>query len=261
MNAQPDLPWRPAASVIPLEPGQVHLWRVDLDRPREDLADLRQRLSNDERERAARFYFDVDRGRYIVAHAVLRVLIARYQKIPEYRDTFDLGPHGKPSLGAGAGVHFNLAHSRGLGLVALAAESSIGVDLEAIDHSAEIDTVAERFFSPGECSALRGLGPERRREGFFHIWSQKEAYLKGRGEGVVHGLDHFEVVADPREGAGLLSDRRDPLATLYWKLLPLAPAGGFRGALAVEGGTAAVHHYEWPSGAPSALALPGRPVS
>ena len=245
MNAQPMLRVRRAASVIPLEPGQVHLWRVDLDQPNEDLADLWQRLSDDERERAACFYFEVDRGRYIVAHAALRVLLAHYQNVPEYRDTFHVGPQGKPSLGAGAGVQFNLAHSRGLGLVALAAETRIGVDLEAVDRTVAIDDMAKRFFSSRECEALRALAPERRPEGFFHVWSQKEAYLKGRGDGVAHGLDHFEVVADLLEGAGLLTDRKDPLATLRWKLLALAPAQGFRGALAVEGGSPEVHHYEW----------------
>lgn len=245
MSGHPDLPWCRPASVIPLEPGQVHLWRVDLDRPTEDLADLRQRLSKDERERAAQFYFEVDRGRYIVAHAALRVLLAHYQNVPECRDAFHIGPHGKPSLGAGAGVHFNLAHSRGLGLVALAAETRIGVDLEAVDHTVEIDTVAERFFSPFECSALRGVEPERRRGGFFHVWSQKEAYLKGRGEGVAHGLDHFDVVADQRQGAGLVTDRKDPPATLHWKLLALDLAEGFCGALAIEGRTPTVHRYDW----------------
>lgn len=235
----------PPASVIPLEPGQVHVWRVDLDRPGKELADLRERLSNDERERAARFYFDVDRGRYIVAHAALRILLARYLDVPEYRNAFDLGPHGKPSLGTGAGMQFNLAHSGGLGLVALAAETRIGVDVEAIDRTLEIDTVSERFFSPRECSALRGLEPERRREGFFHVWSQKEAYLKGRGEGVAHGLDHFDVVADQRQGAGLVTDRKDPLATLRWRLLALELAEGFCGALALEGPTPTVQRYDW----------------
>jgi 4'-phosphopantetheinyl transferase len=235
----------PPVSVDLLEPGQVHVWRVDLDCPDQELADLRKRLSNDELEREARFRREVDRGRYIVAHAALRMLLARYLNVPEYRDAFDIGPDGKPSLGIGAGVHFNLAHSRGLGLVALTGDTRIGVDIEAIDHTLKIDTVAERFFSSFECSALRGLGPERRREGFFHVWSQKEAYLKGRGDGVVHGLDHFDVVADLLEGAGLLTDRKEPCATLRWKLFSLDPGEGFRGALAVEGGTPTVHRYDW----------------
>lgn len=238
MSAQP-------AAVLPLEPGQVHVWRVALDRPHEELPSLWARLSDDERERAAHFYFEVDRGRYIVAHAALRVLLARYRSVPECRNAFDVGPDGKPSLGTGVGLHFNLAHSRGLALVALAAESDIGVDVEAIDRKTEIDAVAERFFSSSESSALRGLGPDRRREGFFHVWSQKEAYLKGRGEGVVHGLDHFDVVADVSEGAGLLTDRKDPRATFHWKLLAHNPGEGFRGALAVEGDTPTVHCYDW----------------
>lgn len=225
--------------------GQVHLWRVELDRPTADPVRLWECLSDDERERAARFPFDQDRRRYIVAHAVLRVLLARYLDVPECRDTFDIGPDGKPSLGSGVDVHFNLARSRGQGLIALAAGTELGVDLEALDHETAIDALIERFFSPLERRALQCLPAQRRRAAFFHVWCQKEAYLKARGDGVVGGLDHFDVVADPEEGAGILADRKDPAATHRWKLLALDAPEGFCAALAWEGDPLGMHQCDW----------------
>jgi 4'-phosphopantetheinyl transferase len=228
-----------------LPAGEVHVWRIELDGPDSIRPEQMTLLSDDERGRANRFYFDVDRGRYIVAHAALRVLLARYQNVAAYREPFQVGPHGKPSLEPGSPLRFNLAHSKGLALVALSAGTEVGVDLEALDPRTEIEAVAARFFSLPECRALLSLAPELRRAGFFHIWSQKEAYLKGRGEGVTRGLAHFDVTADPTLEAALLADRRDPEAPLRWRLRSLDPGTGFRAAVATEGGAPAIRSFEW----------------
>ena len=241
-----DSSWRLPRSTTGLPPGEVHVWRIALDPPAETLPGLKALLSDDERDRAGRFYFEGDRARYVVAHAALRALLARYQNVSEYRNPFQVGPNGKPSLAAGAPLRFNLAHSRGVALVALAIGREVGVDLEALDPRTEIEAVAARFFSPPECRALLALSPELQRAGFFHVWSQKEAYLKGRGDGVARGLAHFDVTADPTAGAELLVDRRDPEAHLRWRLLSLDPGEGFRGAVAAEGTTPVLRRFEWP---------------
>jgi 4'-phosphopantetheinyl transferase len=240
-----DSSWPRTRSTPALQPGAIHVWRVALDPPAGTLPDLETLLSDDERERAGRFYFEVDRGRYIVAHAALRDLLARYQHTSGYRTPFETGPYGKPALSAAAPLRFNLAHSGSLALVSLAMGTEVGVDLEALDPRTEIEGVASRFFSPTECRALLALRSEHRLAGFFHIWSQKEAYLKGRGDGVTLGLDHFDVTADPSLGAALLADRRDPDAARRWKLVALDAGEGFRAALAVEGAAPVVQRFEW----------------
>ena len=243
------LPWGPASAPRPLATGEVHLWHVALDATHEPLDVLSQLLSDDERARAATFHFAADRARYVVAHAALRTLIARYLGAATHRSAFHLESHGKPALSARPPLRFNLAHSRHVALVAFDAEREVGVDLEAIDGKTEVEDVARHFFSSAECRALLELPPERRRPGFFHVWSQKEAYLKGRGDGVAHGLDHFDVSADPALPARLLADRRDPAAAERWRLLSLDLGDDFRGALAVEGHEPVLHRFEWESAA------------
>ena len=224
---------------------EVHVWQVGLDAPADRVAWLRRHLSADEAERADRFHFDIDRARYIVAHGALRILLAGYLGTDRYPDPFQAGPAGKPALREGAGPRFNLAHSRQMGLVALAASREIGVDVEAIDRDIEIEQIADRFFSASEFRALLALPVGRRRHGFFHIWSQKEAYLKGRGEGVIGGLDHFDVEAHPERPARLLTDRRNLDATRRWFLDSLTPGPGFRAALAVEGESRQIRCFAW----------------
>lgn len=238
-------PWNHASAVVPLAAEEVHVWRIPLEPPSGDPAGLRFLLSEDERSRADRFHFEIDRTRFIVAHAALRTLLARYLDTADFLDPFHVGPNGKPAIAPGASLRFNLAHSRDLALVGLATGREIGVDLEAVDQRVEIEDVARRFFSAEECRGLLRLGQERRLEGFFHVWSQKEAYLKARGDGVAFGLDHFDVAPDPSRPAALMADRREPRARGQWTLLSLDPGAGFRGAVAVEGAEPTVRRFGW----------------
>ena len=233
--------------------GQVHLWRVSLDQPREVLPGLWLHLSDDERQRAAGLRSELDRTRYVTAHAALRMLLAGYRKAPWCRDPFAIGPNGKPSLRTGENLFFNLTHSMGAGLVAVTAGAEVGVDLEAVNLDVPIDELASGYFSSLERAGLERLGPQVLREGFFHVWSQKQAYLKARGDGIAGGMDHFDVIPDPRQGAGLLADRRDPGAPLRWSLLPFDSAPGFRGAVAVAARSPSMLQFDWGDGLPQLL--------
>jgi 4'-phosphopantetheinyl transferase len=228
-----------------LVPGELHVWRIGLDPPVERLPALRRLLTPDENDRADRFYFEIDRNRFIAAHAALRALLGDYLGGGLCREPFRAGRDGKPELASSGGLRFNLSHSRNLGLAAFAAGQSVGVDLEAIDRDVEVEAIAERFFSAPERRALLGLPEAKWRDGFFHLWSQKEAYLKGRGDGVIHGLDHFDMVADPDQPAALLVDRRDVQATGRWRVYSCDPGAGFRGAVAIEGEPAVLRRFAW----------------
>jgi len=208
-------------------------------------------LSDDERLRATRFHSDRHRVPYARAHALLRRLLARYLGVESCAQSFRVGPHGKPSLDARERLRFNLAHSGDQGLAAFALDTEIGVDLELMTRIRSVEEVAERFFSPAEQRGLAALPAERRRAGFFHVWSQKEAYLKGRGDGVARGLDHFDVEADPAKPAALLADRRDPAAIARWRLFTLDAGPESRAALAVEAvgwDAVDVRYFDWPAG-------------
>lgn len=245
MSRPPGAAWSETGPAPPLPAGEIHIWRIPLDASPQDAHTMRTCLSEDERDRAARFHFEIDRSRFTAAHCGLRTLLGRYLDTEGYREPFHAGANGKPALARGAALRFNLAHSKGLALVAVAAEREIGVDLEAIDQRIELESVARRFFSAEEYRRLLGLSSARRLEAFFHIWSQKEAYLKGRGDGVALGLDHFDVEADPGAPAALLADRRDPEAPSRWTLYSIDPGAGFRGALAVEGARPVLRRFGW----------------
>ena len=238
MTADHSLPWRSAApnDPPPLGSRAVHVWRVRLDPPSVSGADW-DVLSDEERNRARRYFQERHRRRFVVAHAALRRILAGYTARPAHELEFRSGPQGKPSLaesraGMRPGLEFNLSHSANLALVAVAWERPVGVDLEQWERDMNHLELAERFFSPSERASLRALA-ERRDDlvyGFFAAWSRKEAYLKARGEGVARGLHHFDVSLSPDEPARLLADRLDT-ATDHWRMRSIVPEQGFSAAI------------------------------
>jgi len=214
----------------------VHVWRVPLDDAAGAWA-MRPLLSAAERAQADRYHAEIHRVRYAVAHGWLRRILARYAGGPPASLAFGAGPNGKPFLAdpAHAALHFNLAHSGALGLVAVS-RAPVGVDVEAWDRTVEYLDLAEHFFSPSERVALGALAHDlvALGAGFFAAWSRKEAYLKATGDGITRGLHHFDVTLGPDEPAALLADRLDAAATRRWAMTALDVGPGYSAALVAQ---------------------------
>lgn len=199
---------------------------------------LLESLDTGERERAARFHFEHDRNRFIVAHGALRIILSRYLNVTPVRLRFGFNAYGKPSLDDEAGaskIRFNMSHSGGLALYAVAFEREIGVDVEYMRADLAGKEIAERFFSRRETEALNTLAPEVLTEAFFNCWTRKEAYIKARGEGLSHPLHAFSVSLVPGEPAALLSVEGDAQELARWTLVELMPNPDYKAALACEG--------------------------
>ena len=241
---------RPGA-VPALGPADVHVWKTALDVAPPAVARLSRSLSQDERGRAERFHFERDRVRFTVARGALRALLGRYLGVAPAALRFDYGAHGKPALAApvagpsGWDLRFNVSHSAGVALYAVARGREVGVDVEG--HRADFATaeIAERFFSPAERRALAALPPERRCEAFFACWARKEAYIKARGLGLSLALDGFDVSLVPGEPAALLATRDDPLERDRWSLRALDPGPGLAGAVVGERRDWTLACWEW----------------
>lgn len=218
--------------------GEVHVWLASLTQPAAQVAELRELLDADERGRADRFHFEKDRGRFVVARALLRRLLGLYLNARPAELSFAYGAFGKPELrgeaGAPPALRFNLAHSHELALYAFARGREVGVDLEHVRPDLAGEEIAERFFSAREVAALRSLAPEARAEGFFNCWTRKEAYIKALGEGLSHPLDSFTVSLRPGEPAALLEVEGDEAEAARWSLRELRPAPGYVAALVAE---------------------------
>lgn len=224
-------------SDLSLSSDEVHVWRAFFDREKSHLNDLAQTLSEDERLKAERFYFQKDRRRFVVTHGILRNILGRYLKIEPKRLKFSYGSHGKPAIGGvtdGHSLCFNMSHSHGLALFAFTCGRKVGVDVEYVRPMPDAEEIVERFFSPRENAALRTVPAGKKLEAFFNCWTRKEAFLKAIGDGLSRSLDSFEVSLAPGEPARLLCVGGDPLEASRWRLRALVPAHGYVGAFVVE---------------------------
>jgi 4'-phosphopantetheinyl transferase len=240
--------WLSPPENITLEDDDVHVWRIQLNRNASQLQSLLHILAEDERDRAERFHFERDRERFIVAHGALRSVLSRYLNLEASRLSFSYSSYGKPALAQGTGddeLRFNMSHSDRLALIAITRGREIGVDVERINAAVAHEQIAERFFSPAEVVKLRSLPAEMQAEAFFHCWTRKEAYIKGRGEGLSLALDQFDVSLVPGEAAALLNTRDDPQEAARWSLLKLSPGHGYVAALAVKGHDLSIKCWQW----------------
>ena len=225
---------------------EIHVWNANLE-----AAPSRGQwkvLSEEERHRAARFLFDRDRNRYVLAHSTLRVLLGHYLGAPPGKLMFAYGPNSKPELATPFDhqmLRFNISHSHGQLLIAFARRFAVGVDIEKIRPDIGIEAIAMRFFSSAEVKQLNALDNSTRCRGFFDAWTRKEAYLKARSEGVGYGLERFTVSLDPGKPARLVADDRDPGAVHRWEIRELRAATGYRAAVSTAALRCRVRQFTW----------------
>lgn len=231
--------WNMPPDNLQLTRDGVHVWLAHVDIYSMAIGNTSPVLSEDERARAEKFYFERDRRRYTAAHSILRILLGRYLDCDPLATRFRTNSHGKPTIDAPLQeqrLTFNLSHSNELALLAFTYDREIGVDVEYMRSNIEYEQLARHSFSPNEQRALHDLPDSEKPQGFFNAWTRKEAYIKARGLGLYLPLHLFDVSLRPGEPAALLASREDARETARWTMRALSPGAGYAGALCVEGG-------------------------
>ncbi len=227
----------PPPKELNLTYGEVHVWCANLEEWRPYLEEFYELLSEDERQRAARFYFPHLRENYILRCSILRHLLSHYTTIPERKICFQFGKHGKPFLAGkkrATQVEFNVSHSHELSLFAFVKDRDVGVDIEKVRPDLDFASIARRYFSAQEIEQLFSLPEEKQAGAFFQGWTYKEAIIKAEGSGLSIPLDCFSVTMHPEEEAELLEASLPSLDHQLWTLRRLSPAEGYAAALAVK---------------------------
>ena len=223
-NPHSGAPSAPSTGPPPdLSPGlSVEVWRTDLDAlPRGLVEPLEELLSPDEHSRAEHLAREEDRERWMRARGVLRALLGhRLQRDPRAL-SFHTGKHGKPALAGSGELDFNLSHSAGLAVYALARDAPVGVDIEALQRRPSRDdlALAEHVFGGELARRLRALSPSERRGEFLREWVRHEATLKCLGVGLsgpqpeqaaTAGLRLAELDVGPEAAAALAMEAQAP---------------------------------------------------
>lgn len=135
-------------------------------------------LDEGEREQARRLRFDADRHAYVLAHALLRALIAAEsgRAAPEIRLAHDV--KGRPFVQSLPELHVSLSRTRHAVACAVTRAAPVGVDVERIDGKPVDAGLLGAFVAT--------QGPVTARQ-FFFQWTALEAFWKACGTGLADG--------------------------------------------------------------------------
>jgi 4'-phosphopantetheinyl transferase len=228
---------RPASQVY-AEPGTVDIWSCGL----EGSPAVRERchgwLSDEERARAARFIRPEDQMRFTLSHGGLRAVLARYVGIDPAGLQLEARATGKPALlhpqGGHHALRFNLTHSHGRMLLAVANGEEVGIDLEQIRNNVEALKLAERFYAPAEYERIRSVRASDHAMQFYRLWVAKEAFLKAQGTGIL-SLEQCEILSEPSLSRAGVRLTRDSALQEGWTIQWLACGKGWQGAVSAYG--------------------------
>ena len=206
-----------------LNESRIDLWQFSLEH---ELNVAYQLLNADEKARGDRFYFSRHKRRFTTARAALRIILGRYLNTAPERLEFTYSSHGKPEVVNSQRLHFNLSHTGDLALLAVGKGHPMGVDVE--HYSARpYEGIAKGLFSDQEFSEFKKVPAKLKTAVFFHIWAQKEAFIKACGLGLSYPTKEFNVPTTIPTKQLV----KDPLHNVTWQLRSFMPGVACSGAL------------------------------
>ena len=227
-----------------LAPGddKVHIWWIHPVDGGDEVATI---LPPADLARASRFRHPNDRNRWIAARMAVRQILAGYTGIAPSRLAFRRGRWGKPELDGAAPWRFNVTHAGNRAALAVAWEREVGIDLEPIDRSLNLAPLIAAICAPAEAAGVRALPEGERAASLLTLWTQKEAYLKGTGEGLSRDPRTIEIGLG-RAGSVTLRDREFLDRASGWRLLTLDAGTGWTAALALTQPPDVVREFHFP---------------
>ncbi len=145
-------------------------------------------LNNAEQVRLQQFRRTADADMFLLGRALLRSSLAHLTGVSPADVELRIDAHGKPSCPSLRERAFNLSHSGGMVVLAIAPTAAVGVDIEAIDLTLDWASVASDHFARSELADIAALPTEAQPGRFYRYWTLKEAYGKAQGRGIVSDL-------------------------------------------------------------------------
>ena len=147
-------------------------------------------MSEEKKQRVARFRIEDDKKRTVVGEMLARRAISKWCNIPEENIVFEIAEYGKP-YAKDLNVEFNISHSADM-VVCVVDDNPVGIDIEKI-RPVDLNT-AKRIFSEEETKYIFGCIPDLEDynhylndailQHLFELWTKKEAYGKLNGTGL-----------------------------------------------------------------------------
>lgn len=230
-------------AIQPIPADTIELWPFLLDESPQRFETLVKALVDDEQSKIDQGIFPQIGRRGAISRAGLRHILSSYLQISPQDISLEEGEHGKPALSGGE-LSFNLSHTGKYALLAVSSGGQLGVDLEQIRKEAPIEELAQRCFSPEELKQWLQYREQQRLISFFHLWAQKEAFLKAHGGGLTIPLQDFDCLVDPSAQQGLIRSRIEGDTERTWRVVGGETGENLRYAMVWDGAEKSVRHRD-----------------
>jgi 4'-phosphopantetheinyl transferase len=136
-------------------------------------------ITQEELEKSNRFKFPQGKERYILSKAWTREYISEILDIDPKSIKFEKTENGKPYLSEHKNIYFNISHSEDYFAIVVNEDQDVGIDIEKIRVSDNLDKLAAKAFGPKEIAQLRDISDvDKKNNLFYHFWTRREAVIK-----------------------------------------------------------------------------------
>lgn len=203
---------------------EIHLWLLQWRQLNTADIDFSDILSERERQRAARFIFDVDCLRFKTCRGVLRHLLSRYLSTEGRYLTINETAYSKPYL-KGESIRFNVSHSHDYVVIGFSLSKPLGVDIEYRNPQSTLTDICDIFIHPKERKILKRLSGDELDKNLYAIWVRKEALFKCIGAGLQGGMKSVCVITQKLSPIGITFRGQ------MWGIQDIVEQAGYSGAV------------------------------
>lgn len=185
-NFSHEINWRRYGSNFTLQPGDVHVWKINAAKQFTSLfKEHRSILSIKEILKAQQFFWEKDFKSYLTRRIFLRILLGKYLKVKASQIQFNLEAK-KPEIISDRPLRYSLSYSGAHILISMAL-CETGIDIEKIKPNFDYKPILNDCFADEEIEVIENTAEDSRRN-FFIQWTRKEALLKYTGQGIIDDL-------------------------------------------------------------------------
>jgi 4'-phosphopantetheinyl transferase len=214
---------------------EVHLWIESSENAFFTRNALNELLAPDDWARAGRFHDRRDAMRYVCAHAMLRMVLSAYTGHAPQKVRFSVARNGKPCLVDGGDIYFNMSHSSDIFVIAVASGREVGVDIETLNRTDDMEQIAGRIMTPAEYRFFAACDDQDRTAYFYRCWVRKEAVVKAWGTGISDSLNTFAVFDNDVSETFRLVRNTVMGNPDMWTGMDFSPGESAAGAVCVDG--------------------------
>jgi 4'-phosphopantetheinyl transferase len=212
--------------------------------------ELKKYLSNDELNLCIRFYKKNDKIRSLVSKYIQKNLISKYLGMPANLIEFKFNNFLKPFIKnevSSKKLNFNLSHAGDYIVIAFILNSLVGVDIELHNFSIDHESLINQIFSRQEILKWQKLSESEKKYSFYHVWSSKEALLKGVGIGLSFSPTEISVNINHKELPKILNviDYKNQYNWQLWNLGKFYISDNYSAIYAINKDNTTIQYYEF----------------